>query len=68
MLWNYTPQAVSFTDRLLNTFGSQVKELILVPDRGGKFEVTVNGQLIYSKLETGEFPDEAQLMKQIENL
>jgi selenoprotein W-related protein len=59
---------VSFTDRLLNTFGSQVKELILVPDRGGKFEVTVNGQLIYSKLETGEFPDEAQLMKQIENL
>jgi selenoprotein W-related protein len=59
---------VSFTDKLLNTFGSQVKELILVPDRGGKFEVTVNGQLIYSKLETGKFPDEDQLMKQIETL
>lgn len=36
----------------------QVERLELVPDRGGCFELSVNGDLIYSKLKTGEFPDE----------
>lgn len=35
-----------------------VKELTLIPSGGGCFELTVNGELVYSKLQTGEFPDE----------
>jgi selenoprotein W-related protein len=30
----------------------------LIPSSGGCFELSVNGKLVYSKLETGEFPDE----------
>ena len=30
----------------------------LIPAGGGAFEVKVNGELIYSKLQTGKFPDE----------
>jgi selenoprotein W-related protein len=30
----------------------------LVPSSGGCFELTVNGDLLYSKLATGKFPDE----------
>ena len=33
-----------------------VKSLRLVPSSGGAFEVTVNGQMIHSKLATGNFP------------
>jgi selT/selW/selH-like putative selenoprotein len=31
----------------------------LVESHGGAFEVTVDGELVYSKLETGEFPRDA---------
>jgi selT/selW/selH-like putative selenoprotein len=29
-----------------------------VPSGGGSFELTANGDLIYSKLQQGKFPDE----------
>jgi selenoprotein W-related protein len=32
--------------------------LKLVPSGGGCFELTADGELIYSKLKTGKFPDE----------
>jgi selenoprotein W-related protein len=40
----------------------QIESLELVPDRGGCFEVSVNGDLIYSKLKTGDFPDESRMV------
>jgi selenoprotein W-related protein len=32
---------------------------------GGCFEVTVNGDLLYSKLKTGQFPDESAMLEQV---
>jgi selT/selW/selH-like putative selenoprotein len=43
----------------------QIESLNLVPDRGGCFELFLNGDLAYSKLRTGEFPDEAQIVGMI---
>jgi selenoprotein W-related protein len=43
---------------LLTTFKQHVQELKLVPSRGGCFEITVNGELLYSKLKEKQFPDE----------
>jgi len=40
-------------------------EVELIKSSGGVFEVLVDGELVYSKKATGDFPDEAQLMKQI---
>ncbi len=37
---------------LLKQFEHMIENLSLVPSDGGRFEVTVNGNLIYSKLET----------------
>ncbi len=37
---------------LLKQFEHMIEGLTLVPSDGGCFEVTVNGKLIYSKLET----------------
>jgi selenoprotein W-related protein len=46
------------TTKLLTTYKHQIKELKLVPGGGGCFELSLNGDLIYSKLKTGKFPDE----------
>ncbi len=40
-------------------------EVQLIESSGGVFEVVVNGALVYSKKQTGEFPDEAQLVEEI---
>ena len=47
---------------LLNSLKQRLAELKLIPSRGGCFEVKVDGELIYSKLATDEFPDEAMIL------
>lgn len=37
-------------NELLKNYEHVIEAVTLVPSDGGKFEVTVNGQLIYSKL------------------
>jgi len=34
----------------------------MIPSGGGCFELKVNGDLIYSKLKTGKFPDEQSMV------
>ncbi len=46
----------------------QMTELALAPYADGRFEVIVDGKKIYSKLETGEFPDEDEIVKQISSM
>ena len=50
----------------LPEFKTRVARWVLIPSRGGCFELTVGGTLIYSKLQTGEFPDVAEMLKTIE--
>ena len=46
------------TTKILTTFKQQIRELKLIPAGGGCFELSANGELLYSKLQTHEFPDE----------
>jgi selenoprotein W-related protein len=39
-------------DELLKHYEHLIEEIKLIPSDDGKFEVTVNGQLLYSKLST----------------
>jgi len=41
---------VSLTEELLKHYEHLVEEIKLIPSDGGRFEITVNGQLLYSKL------------------
>jgi selenoprotein W-related protein len=41
----------------------RIGSLKLVPSDGGAFEISVNGKKLYSKLDTGEFPDYDALLK-----
>ena len=38
---------------MLAEFQASVEEWTLIPGDGGRFEVTINGRLAYSKLATG---------------
>lgn len=51
--------------KILSEFKQRIEGLELQPSSGGCFEVTVDGVLVYSKLQTGEFPDEKALVAQI---
>ena len=50
------------TTKLLTTYKQQIKDLKLIPAGGGAFELTVDGDLLYSKLQTGKFPDEKAMV------
>ena len=53
------------TARLLERFKLRLTSLELVPSKGGCFEVTLNGDLIYSKLATGQFPNEEDIEAEV---
>jgi len=53
------------TAKLLPRFKTQIKRYVMIPSKGGCFEVRAGGKLIYSKLETGQFPDEEDVIKQV---
>ena len=47
---------------LLGDLKQKVKALTLIPAGGGCFEVSIDGEPIYSKLRTGTFPDEQTVL------
>ncbi len=53
------------TDKLITDLKSRIKRLILVPATGGRFEVSIDGNLVYSKLKTGRFPQYDEIRKHI---
>lgn len=46
---------------LLKTYEADIASVTLVPSEGGRFEVTVNGKLLYSKLKTGRHVEEGEV-------
>jgi selenoprotein W-related protein len=50
------------TDKLLSEYKQRIQDMKLIPSGGGCFELSVNGELLYSKLKTGEFPDEQAML------
>ena len=57
--------AVSLADKIANALKQDMSELSLAPFGDGRFEVFVDSDRIYSKLETGEFPDEETLVAKL---
>ena len=53
-------------DKLLSTFGSQIAQLSLRPSSGGRFEVTVDGELVYSKKATGKHTTPEAMVEEVQ--
>ncbi len=50
------------TAKLLPRYKQAISRYIMIPSKGGCFELKVAGKLVYSKLDTGNFPDEEKLI------
>ena len=53
------------TERLITELKARIKRLVLIPSDGGRFEISLDGKLIYSKLKTGRFPEYQEIRKHI---
>ncbi len=53
---------MSLTDELLKNYEHVIETITLVPSEGGRFEVGVNGQLLYSKLATHRHAEPGEVL------
>jgi selenoprotein W-related protein len=56
---------VSLVNELMTTYKRKVGAFHLTPSDKGRFEVTVDGELLYSKLATGKFPVNAEIVRAV---
>jgi len=54
---------VGLADALMTSLKRKLTSLELVPSDKGRFEVSIDGRLVYSKLETKEFPDDMAIVQ-----
>jgi selenoprotein W-related protein len=55
------------TEKLITDLKAKIKRLVLVPSDGGRFEVSIDGKKVFSKLETGRFPEYQEIRKHIKS-
>jgi selT/selW/selH-like putative selenoprotein len=63
---NYLDQALAFAADTLARWGAVIKSFELVPTGWGTFEVTLNGELIFSAWALGRYQKPGELMEMIE--
>lgn len=51
--------------KILTQYKQRLESLELQPSTGGCFELSADGKVVYSKLKTGEFPDEDAMVAEI---
>ncbi|GAB4560538.1 MAG: hypothetical protein Kow0047_07250 [Anaerolineae bacterium] len=54
------------TEQLLADFEPHIEELTLIPSDGGVYEVEVDGDLVYSKKQTGRHAEYDEVKRAIE--
>ena len=59
---------MSLAEELLKNYEHLIESLALVPSDGGKFEVTTNGQLLYSKLTTHRHAEPGEVLGLVRKL
>jgi selenoprotein W-related protein len=53
---------VSLAEELLKEYEHVIEGVILTPSDGGRFEVSVNGKFIYSKLQTKRHAEAGEIL------
>ena len=53
---------MSLAEELLKNYEHVIESVALVPSDGGKFEVTANGELLYSKLATHRHAEPGEVL------
>lgn len=60
-------KAASLAGHILHDYHSHLPDGVqMIPSSGGVFEVTLDGQLIYSKKATGRFPEREEIDQELD--
>ena len=59
---------MSLVDELLKNYEHLIESVTLIPSDGGRFEVSVNGELIYSKLQTKRHAEAGEIINLIHKM
>lgn len=59
-------RATGLVAELLKTFEDRIESVTVVPSDGGRFEVSLDGRLIYSKLETGRHAQPGEVVRLVQ--
>jgi selenoprotein W-related protein len=59
---------VGLADELLKNIEPEIESITLIPSEGGRYEVTVNDNLVYSKLQTGRHANPGEVMGLVREL
>jgi selenoprotein W-related protein len=59
---------VSLATDLLKNFEPEIESVTLTPSDGGRFEVDVNGNLVYSKLQTKRHAEPGEVVGLVQKL
>ncbi|MEA2646963.1 MAG: selenoprotein W-related protein [Chloroflexota bacterium] len=62
----YTPRAIGLAQELLDSWAPVIAGLRLISGTGGRFEVMVDGELLYSKAETKRHPEPGEVAGLVE--
>jgi selenoprotein W-related protein len=65
---NWVLRASWMATELLNTFGTELASVTLVPGTGGVFTIDVDGQLIWERKRDKGFPDVVTLKKLVRDV
>ncbi len=58
-------RAAWLAQEVLLTFGSAIGEVALIPGSGGRFEVRLDGEVLFSRPPQGHFPEPREIKKLI---
>ncbi|WP_372013253.1 Rdx family protein [Pseudoxanthomonas sp. 10H] len=61
-------RAAWMAQELLSTFDGEIGELVLRPGTGGVFEVSADGQPVWSRRVEGRFPDIVELKQRVRDV
>ena len=53
---------------LVRNMEYEIEEIALLPSDGGKFEITVNKTLVYSKLKTGRHANAGEVLALVQKI
>lgn len=59
---------MSLAEELLKDYEHVIESVVLIPSDGGKFEVSVNGTLLYSKLQTKRHAEAGEILSLVSRL
>ena len=65
--WNYLPYTARAVEEILGNYQHVVDDLKLITGSKGVFDVKVNGELIYSKHQTGRHTKEGEVLELFTN-